>query len=310
MLRKLGCILLCMAMAFTLCFCGARDEVKQDEKKEIENKTEIENKEEKVKEDKNGFYDIELDIKPLDETEAETLSESAGALGFENEKLFHAFANAIGKKPSEVTAEDVDKVHYIAVGREGETGFSVYVGYVDYVDLCFSEKRDEPNFASLLSKALMMSELKYDVENDSLYDLGNFRNIEMFEIYDVKIKDVSFIKNYNKLIYGFFKSNGISDVSSLSDYNPETLRELDFTGNDIEDFSPLSHIEDKVVVMFDIDSGFKLTLDSYLEQKENPIEVPDTSDKKTENGEKKDAKDELVIVDKDGNPADFDSLFE
>ena len=247
--------------------------------------------------------EINLNIKPLEETDAETLKKSAEKFGFTNINLFHSFANAIGKKPSEVTQKDIDDVHYIALGPDVEGGYSVFVGSIEYVDFCLSDAAYEEDFQVKANDLLVKSKFDYD-ENESLYDLANFKNIESFEIYNVKIDDVSFIKAYNKLIYGYFNNNGITDVSSLKGYAPETLRELDFTGNEVSDWSSLEPIKEKVYLFYDINNGASVTLKDYFDQKDNP--APETP--KTEQDEKTD--EAPVLYDENGNVADFSSLFD
>lgn len=259
--------------------------------------------------------EIVLDIKELDEVDELTLKEAATALGFENEKLFHAVANAMGKTPFELTQQDIDNVHYIAVGPE-ETGHSVYIGYIDYVDLCFSEESGMEDIMSKLNDIVMMSVFEYDKETDTLSNLGNFKNVEMFEIYDVEIEDVSFIKNYPILALGYFKNNGITDVSSLSDFNPETLIELDFTGNDIDDWSALYHIKEKVTVFYGVADGMPMTisLESMLKQQANKTETAETDETEVEEpiSEQESANEQETVefVDENGEAVDFSSLFE
>lgn len=268
------------------------------------------------KDKENKEPEIVLDIKPIEKIDVQELSEAAASLGFENVNFFEAFANAIGVEPSKVTQNDIDKIHYIAVSPEVDGKNSVLVGYIDYVDLCFSDI-DQSELMSRLNEVVMASEFEYDIEKDSLSDLAKFKNVELFEIYDVRIDDVSFIKEYNNLAMGYFKNNGITDVSSLSDYNPASLIEIDFTGNEIADWSPLEHIKEKVIYFYDIQSGVTITLDSYLEQiagnnaaaeseTETETQAPDVTDdtKADDSGENK------GLVDQDGNPVDFSSLFD
>ena len=290
MLKRLLSALLC-AFAI-LAAVGCTEKKTDDEVK----KPEIQNEE---------LVQVELNIKPLEKVKEKTLSEAASALGFENNKLFHAFANAIGKKPQEVTQEDVYKVHYIALGPGENYEHSLFVGYVDYVDMCLTKQADDKDFSSKLSEKVMMSEFEYD-ENDSLSDLGQFKNVEMFELYDVQISDVSFMKNYNNLICGFFGNNGITDISVLEGYNPSSRAELDFTGNEISDWTPVEQIKDKIIVFYDMASGFRITLESFLEQTQTPEKVPEISEESKENADKDD---EYFVVDENGNPADFESLF-
>lgn len=344
MTRKFLALVLCMLLCMA-CFVSCSDENKEDatkmtEEKETETETEnvvetdekmeetpeqseqpeqteenTEASDETQKEPENDSG-IELDIKPLEEIDEETLKESAARLGFDNEKLFEAVANAMGIKPWDVTQQDIDNIHYIALGPDREDMYTVYVGYIDYVDLCLSEAAESPDLMNLLSDAIMVSEFNYNIETDTLSDLANFKNIEMFEIYDVNIEDVSFVKDYDILIYGYFKNNGITDISSLEGYNPESLVELDFTGNEIADWTPLEHIKEKVLVLYDMGTGFYLTLDDYLKQSENPVTVEPDNDQPVETTqenteEETNTETELpLFVDQDGNPTDLNSLFE
>ncbi len=302
MLKKFLSALLCVVALVTVVGCA---EKKQE--------TEAENETQKPEIKNEDVAKLDINVKPLEQVEGKTLSEAASSLGFKNEKLFHAFANAIGKKPEEVTQPDIDKIHFVAVGPEKDFDYSLFVGYIDYVDLCFSEEAKGSDFSQKLSDKLMMSELEYDIENDSLLDLGNFKNIEMFEIYDVNIEDVSFVKNYNRLIYGFFRNNGITDISALEGYNPETLHELDFTGNEITDWKPVEQIKDKIIVFYDMASEFRVTLESFLEQTKVSETLPEVLEENKDAAASDvgaDTKEEFKIVDKNGNPTDFGSLFE
>ena len=325
MTRKLLALILC-AVVCIACFAACSDEKKNEETKKSGD-------EEIINEDENDAADnqesenseqsaeevvpvedkgIEVDVKPLEEIDEETLKESAAKFGFENEKLFEAVANAIGIKPWEMTQKDIDKVHYIGIGPESDDMYTVFIGYVDYVDLCLSGASESSDIMSMLNDVVMVSEFNYNIETDTLSDLSKFENIEMFEIYDVRIDDISFVKAYNKLVFGYFKNNGITDVSCLEGYDCETLIELDLTGNDIADWTPLEHIKEKVIVVYDINTGFYLTLDEYLRQKENPvtIEPPVIVPEDAAEVEIGEEDDRPLLVDENGDPADFSSLFD
>lgn len=289
MLKKILSALLCVAVVTAV---GCTEKKKDNEIKNPE----IHNED---------LVQVNINVKPLEKVKEKTLAEAATALGFENNRLFHAFANAIGKKPQEVSQEDVDKVHYIALGPGEKYEHTLFVGYIDYVDMCLTKEADDKDFSNKLSEKVMMSEFEYS-ENDSLSDLGRFKNVEMFELYDVKISDISFMKNYNSLICGYFLNNGITDISALEGYNPEYLAELDFSGNEISDWTAVEQIKDKIIVFYDMASGFRITLESFLEQTKAPEIVPEISD---ENMEAAKENDEYFIVDEKGEPADFDSLF-
>ena len=211
---------------------------------------------EEIKEDKNT---VSVENSGAGETVKEDKTE-VNPLGFENVSFFEAVAKCLEKEPADVTQEDVMSIHYLAVGPEGDGTITVYVGLVDYVDHALSHDATVESLVPFVKKAV--------VENPVglASDLGRFSNIEIFEYYDVAIEDVSFVNNYHQLIMGYFDTNGITDVSPLADYNPETLHELDFTGNNIEDWTALEHIQDKVIVNY--------SLQNMTDEDGNEVQVP------------------------------------
>ena len=218
-----------------LCACTQKEEIKEDK-----NPVSVENSDagETVKEDKT-------EVNPL---------------GFENVSFFEAVAKCLEKDPVDVTQEDIMSIHYLAVGPEGDGTITVYVGLVDYVDHALSHDATVESLVPFVKKAVVENPVGLAA------DLGRFSNIEIFEYYDVAIEDVSFVNNYHQLIMGYFDTNGITDVSPLADYNPETLHELDFTGNNIEDWTALEHIQDKVIVNY--------SLQNMTDEDGNEVQVP------------------------------------
>lgn len=302
-MKRLLFFILAIAVAAVFVSCS-KDENTEDNKLELPSVSQPapENKTDNAEETK-----IELNIKPIQKTDEQQLSAAAAALGFENTNFFAAVANALGVQPSEVTQQDIDNVHYITLGPCDGYDNSVFIGYIDYVDYCLSDAAYGPDFQETANNYLLKSEFVFN-EGDSLNDLKKFKNIEIFEIYNTKIEDVSFVGEYSKLCFGYFARNGITDVSALSDYNPESLRALDFTGNEISDWSPLEHIKEKVYVFYDIKTGISMTLESYLEQQDNPVQnAPEINNAQ---GNADDKNEQIQFVDENGNPVDFSSLFE
>ena len=201
--------------------------------------------------------------------------EYVNTLGFDNASLLTCVAQCLGKDESLVTQEDIESIRYLAIGPEADGTVTVYVGLVDYVDHALSADATIENLDKYVKRAVIK-----DVKGLS-GDLGKFKNLEIFEFYDFEIEDVSFIKNYHQLIYGYFANNGITDVSPLYDYNPETLNELDFTGNNITDWSPLYNLKEKVIVNY--------TVENMTDENGNEVQVPfitTLADKLSQNIEK------------------------
>lgn len=248
--------------------------------------------------------DEKIALDPEDENEV------VNDLGFENLRLLAGVANALGKTTAEMTQADVDAVKYLAIGPEATGDYTVYVGLMEYAVAYANEMlKEEPSYERL-NEFVMMSVIKFD-EKDTFADLGRFKNVEIFEYYDVPISDVSFIKEYDKLAFGYFNNNGITDVSCLDGYNPETLRELDFTNNNIQDWSALEHIKSKVIVRYETqlvtdENGnqmyipFVLTLEDKLEQDKEQSQKADN-----EAGTEINPEDEFLF-----SGDDFASLFD
>ncbi len=190
---------------------------------------------------------------------------------FENNNLISALALAFEKDASQITADDCLKVRYLAVGKDTESTYTLYTGFEDYSIAYFTEivKPQEEQNPENLMEYVKVVPLSYSEEDRFENDLKLFKNVEIFEFYDIKISDVSFLNSFDNLYYGYFNGNGITDISSLEGFNPSTLRELDFTGNTINDWSALMHIADKVIVnyssqTFTADDGTEFKIPSII----------------------------------------------
>lgn len=170
---------------------------------------------------------------------------------FENQSFAKAFGEALKKSAYTITENDCLSVKYIAVGKDDVKNFSLYIGFDDYSTAYFNEleKGENADPTSLLDY-ISSAPLQYSDKDIFDNDLKLFKNVEIFELYDIKLYDISFLKDMPELYYGYFMNNGITDISALSDFNPEFLRELDFTGNNISDWEPLMHISDKIIVNY------------------------------------------------------------
>ena len=227
---------------------------------------------------------------------ADDATQITDAAVFENSEFAEAFAKTVGKKTEELTQNDCQSVKYLALGKDSDGSFSLYVGFDDYSKAYFSEIEKETPDPSELVQYVSMQNITDSQEVGFDKDLSLFTGIEIFEIYDVKISDVSFLNNYGNLYYGYFMNNGITDVSPLSEYNPETLRELDFTGNDISDWQPLMHISTKVIV--------KYSSQTFTDSDGNPVTFSDTT-YLSDLG--KDGKDDGENSDSDGKDSSADN---
>ncbi len=206
---------------------------------------------------------------------ADSATAKADEVSFENKGLLLAVKKALGKEF--ITKQDILDIYYLAIVPIDGGAFGLSVGLSDYRDAYFAEiAKEAPNYVNLIP---YVKEAEFSIESSKYLDtdLALFENIEIFEYYAFPVNDVTFIKNYPNLTYGYFSSNGITDVSGLSDYNPESLTELDFTGNSISDWSALNHIEDKVIVLYSAQDGKIIKLNEYnaSSDKDSLLEIPE-----------------------------------
>lgn len=250
-MKKLFLILSAILISVSLCFVSCADKKTPSEKK-----------------DSAGTQnEQETEVSP-ENTENEVFI-------LENNAFEKALKTLIGKE--ELTEDDLLSIYYMAVTPSANGKYNLCVGFFNYIEAYYKELgKENPDPSALIPYAFDTDFVLEDgvfLEND----LARFKNVEVFEFYDFNINDISFIKNYPNLVYGYFASNGIKDVSSLSDYNPEILLQLDLSGNPVSDWSPLKHLEDKVVVVYSPETGMSLTLKEFstMTPAEAPEEVPE-----------------------------------
>ncbi len=250
-----------------------------------------------------------------DDKSSDSTTAKADEVSFENNEFLLAVKAALGKEF--ITKQDILDIYYLAVVPVADGKFGLSIGLSDYRDTYFAEiAKEAPNPVNLIP---YVKEAEFALENGKYIDtdLALFESIEIFEYYAFPINDVAFIKNYPNLVYGYFSSNGISDVSGLSDYAPANLVELDFTGNLISDWSPLAHIEDRVIVLYSAENGAIVTLKEYnsADDKESIIEnstatneqAPENKDALSDEEAKQEAE---AIGQQIAESIDWSSLFE
>ena len=218
---------------------------------------------------------------------------------FKNKDFLSSLAECFGKDSKDLTEEDVLSVRYISMGPD-EFGKNVlYIGLEDYETVYFSEKYEsaEEKIEALIP-VVKQSYLEEDGNTD-YSDLALFKNVSVFELYETPVADVSFIKNYTNLAYGYFSDNGITDISSLADFRPESLKCLDFTGNDITDWSALMDISDIIVTNYRYkEEGDHVTFLSDLLNTDTNIQ-PDIEENVTEQQPQPELVGEETIIDTD-----------
>lgn len=280
----------------------AEQSVETETEAEIEEKTDVEEVKDEVNVEAPKLAE-DIAVNP------EKAEEVVNTLEFDSASILSGVANALGKTTSEMTEEDLNSIYYFSIDTEATGDYTVYIGLQEYMN-AVNDNLDAVYVQQLLKKSVV----ELDFENETFSDLARFKNLHEFELYNVPVNDVSFIKELPGLVSGFFRNNGITDVSALAGYNSDNLALLDFTQNDIADWTPLYHIKDIVVV----DNGYRIvsnennervyakigdskTLADKIVADEAAAEAP---------AEKTEKKDSIQFVDENGEQADFSNLFD
>ena len=171
---------------------------------------------------------------------------------FESEKFAAAVAEALGTTPAGISEEKLSEVKYIELSYNAEEElYYVALGKNDfaatYKDYIAKSEAGEENLSLDIEGKFKdaVFELK---EGETLADLKYFTGLEIISASGVPVNDSSVFANMKNLTHVFVTSCGLTEVAGLAGLNAETLYEVNLTGNEITDWSPLDYVQDKVLV--------------------------------------------------------------
>ena len=193
--------------------------------------------------------------------------EMAKSSYLENADFATALGQALDKRVRSVSADDLAKVRYLQVTNDGEH-CSVFLGYDDFmeqydkymaqVDAAEAAEANGEEVPEVTEQhpQIFAKSAQFDVKKDAvitLDDVKYFTNAEVVNISGATV-DSALLGTFKNLEEGYFGSCGITDVSALATLDLTKIKELNLSGNNITDWSPLEAIAEKVI----INSGYTI----------------------------------------------------
>lgn len=179
---------------------------------------------------------------------------------FENQDFARGLATALDKLAINLDTNDIETAKYLELQYNSQTSeYTLSLGYDDFdaeyekqaaaaekaQDDTEEEKTNEEtvDLSTLVKTATFVS--KSPITDN---DIRKFTGVKTLSLGGITLSDITFVENLKELTRGYFNTCGIKDVTPFAKLNLENIKELDFTGNEISDWSALSSIEDKVLV--------------------------------------------------------------
>lgn len=264
----------------------------------------------------------------------------------DNQKFAKALSEITGKTPRGISEDDLSAIKYLEIGYDSTNKqYNLAVGYDDFMteyekQLAEAEAEEEAAAASEESEAAdnaqdaenteiaesSNTEKNADSETEEAVDLSTliksavfdgdgeeifedikfFTGVDTISLYSVKLSDDMSFEKFTNLKRGYFNTTGLTTVKGFEALNLDNIETLDFSGNDITDWSGLESIADKVTVFngytieFDEDQNYQYvpytqTLTDYLEeQKESENASDEVTDETAETTDEATAADDAV----------------
>lgn len=199
---------------------------------------------------------------------------------FENQKFAAAISENLEKAPAFVTEADLASLKCLAFSYDAETETaSVTTMGKDFdakrfIDLNntltdyeaqYAEliKDEEANKAAIEALTQAANEANNELialtsssktasfqskEAPNLDDIKYLTGLELVEVYGAKFTDSSVFSGMTNIVSGAINSCGLTEVSGFASLDAEKLDTLSIIGNNIEDWSALDYVKDKVIV--------------------------------------------------------------
>lgn len=170
-----------------------------------------------------------------------------------NQELATALSKVLNKAPAFITEEDLAQIKYFSFDYNAEeeiasimTGDDTFVGmYYEYLaKLEAEEDVSEYDFTGLYKTV----EFDLDKEDSLLDDIKYFTGVRNLDIAGASFTDSTVFSGLTNIEKANINSCGLTEVGGFGGLNPDKVIEINFTGNNITDWSPLDIIKDKVIV--------------------------------------------------------------
>ncbi len=166
----------------------------------------------------------------------------------ENQDFATALSQVFGKSARSVSQEDLATVKYLELYHDSESDMcAIAVGDDEFIAKYNEALADENNTDTSYYNSAKTATFEAEDEM-TLADLKYFTGAHVMNINAVNIPDASVFANFTELRKGIFTNCGITDVSAFASLDLTKIEELNFTGNNIQDWTALEAIADKVVV--------------------------------------------------------------
>ena len=200
---------------------------------------------------------------------------------FENQKFATAVAEAMEKTPASLSEKTLSDVKYLnATYNAGSSELSVVVGnknfdiekYItlndryeelntEYSNLSADTEADHTSELTAIETELytVMEEINAlgeDVSSSlieiegltTLDDIKYFTSVELLELSGITLTDSSVFAGMKNLVSLSAGTCGLTEVNGLAGLDASKVIEINLSGNEITDWSPLNYIQDKVLV--------------------------------------------------------------
>lgn len=179
---------------------------------------------------------------------------------FEDQKFAEAIAKDLGKAPAFLKESDLAAVKYLGVSYDGSETVTVATGDDKFVDTYneYVTKSEAGEDVSSYDFTKLVKTTTYTFKGEEapvIDDLKLFTGVRNIDIAGIHATDSSVFAGMTGFETASFMSCGLTEVAGFAGIDTEKLVKLTLTGNNIEDWSPLDAVADKVIVS----SGYTFT---------------------------------------------------
>ncbi len=179
---------------------------------------------------------------------------------FEDQKFAEAIAKDLGKAPAFLKESDLAAVKYLGVSYDGSETVTVATGDDKFVDTYneYVTKSEAGEDVSSYDFTKLVKTTTYTFKGEEapvIDDLKLFTGVRNIDIAGIHVTDSSVFAGMTGFETASFMSCGLTEVAGFAGIDTEKLVKLTLTGNNIEDWSPLDAVADKVIVS----SGYTFT---------------------------------------------------
>ena len=243
----------------------------------------------------------------------------------DNQDFAAALSETLGKAPAFIGESELANVKYLAVSYDaneksamvvtgGDEFVTRYEEYMAQVDAAAEDEEvTQPDLSAYVKMATFSSK-----EVPTLDDVKYFTGLKRIELSGISVSDSSVFAGMTGLTSGLISGCGLTEVNGLAGLDAEAVDTLYVTGNNIEDWSGLDYIADKVIVnsgyqvLPSEDGTFDINNLQYVEQtlaelKEEEAAKADTNKNDADNADNADDATDVDNADNADNADDSDN---